>query len=138
MLQRARLLAILPPASSRGKVGSDGRDAGVRDGKSLTDDGGEAARHIVDQLIEERAPGLLGRPIARGLVRRLLYPKLGYHAAKAMAERIRELPGAAVMDLLAAELALDVQVAGLARLPASGRVIVAANHPTGLADGVAV
>jgi putative hemolysin len=104
----------------------------------LTDGGDEAARHIVDLLIEERAPGLLGRPLARGLARRLLYPKLGYHAAKAMADRIRELPGAAIMDFLAAELALEVQTIDLSRLPASGRVIVAANHPTGLADGVAI
>ena len=35
-------------------------------------------------------------------------------------------------------LALKVEVAGLERLPRQGRLIVVCNHPTGIADGVAV
>ena len=36
------------------------------------------------------------------------------------------------------ELALGVQVEGLEHLPASGPVILYANHPTGLTDGIAL
>ena len=95
-------------------------------------------RHIVDLLIEERAPVLLHRPVSAWLMRQLLYPVLGYAAARATVDRIQGLPGAAVMDLAVRELALRVAVLGLARLPRAGRVVIAANHPTGLADGVAV
>lgn len=95
-------------------------------------------RHIVDLLIEERAPVLLHRPVSAWLMRHLLYPVLGYAAARATVDRIQGLPGAAVMDLAVRELALRVAVLGLARLPRAGRVVIAANHPTGLADGVAV
>ena len=35
-------------------------------------------------------------------------------------------------------LSLDLDVTGLDHIPASGAFILAANHPTGIADGVAV
>ena len=95
-------------------------------------------RHIVDLLIEERAPVLLRRPVTAWLMRRLLYPMLGYRSAKEVIDRIRDLPGPAIMDLAVQELGLRVAVLGLVRLPSAGRVVIAANHPTGLADGVAV
>lgn len=97
-----------------------------------------ARRHIVDQLIEERAPTLLRRPLSRWLMRRLLYPPLGYHEAKAAIDRVQGLPGPAVMAVAADEIAMQVRVLGASRLPAKGRVVIAANHPTGLADGVAL
>ena len=97
-----------------------------------------ARRHIVDQLIEERAPTLLRRPLGRWLMRRLLYPCLGYHEAKAGIDRARGLSGPAVMALAAREIAMRVCTLGASRLPRKGRVVIAANHPTGLADGVAL
>lgn len=97
-----------------------------------------AAAHIVDALIEERAPGLLGNPLTARLMRGLLYPWLGYHEARAAIDRIMALPGAAIMDLAAEELGIEIRSLGLTRLPATGRGVVIANHPTGLADGVAV
>jgi putative hemolysin len=94
--------------------------------------------HIVDQLILERAPRLLAAPLARGAFIRFLLQPLRYHEARAMADRVRDLSGAAIMDLVAAELALDVAESGRSFLPASGPAILVANHPTGLADGIAV
>ena len=94
--------------------------------------------HIVDQLILERAPRLLADPLARRAFMRLLLQPLRYHEARAMADRVRDLPGAAIMDLVAAELELDVAETGRSFLPASGPAILVANHPTGLADGIAV
>ncbi len=95
-------------------------------------------RHIVDQLIEERAPRLLRWAPTGWLLRHLLYPQLGYHAAKAAIDRVHGLAGAAVMDFAAGAIAMHVRTLGASRLPADGRVVLAVNHPTGLADGVAL
>jgi putative hemolysin len=97
-----------------------------------------AEPHIVDQLILERAPRLLADPLARRAFTKVLLQPLRYPEARAMADRVRDLSGAAIMDLLAGELALDVAEAGRSFLPASGPAILVANHPTGLADGIAV
>ena len=94
--------------------------------------------HIVDQLILERAPRLLADPLARRTFIRLLSKPLCYPEARAMADQVGPLAGAEIMDFLAAELALEVSDSGRPYLPASGPAILVTNHPTGLADGVAV
>jgi len=71
-------------------------------------------------------------------MRHLLYPWLGYREAKAAIDRVQGMSGAEIMAFAGTELELEVRSLGLSRLPATGRVIVAPNHPTGLADGVAV
>ena len=55
-----------------------------------------------------------------------------------MADRVAALGGREAMDHASDLLALKVSARGLERVPAKGRVIVVCNHPTGLADGVAV
>ena len=93
--------------------------------------------HIVDVLIEERCPKLRASP-AWPLARPLLFSLLGYGKARAMADELVQLTGRESFDRLSRQLAFDMSVSGLDRLPETGRCIVAANHPTGLADGVAV
>jgi putative hemolysin len=93
--------------------------------------------HIVDVLIAERAPGLSASP-AWPVLRPLLYAMLGYARARALAEAIRPLPGRAALDLISRALDLRLDIRGLERVPREGRLIVVANHPTGLADGLAV
>ena len=93
--------------------------------------------HIVDVLIEERCPKLRASP-AWPVARPLLYAILGYGKARAMADELVQLTGRESFDRLSRQLSFDMTVSGLDRLPAKGRCIVAANHPTGLADGVAV
>lgn len=93
--------------------------------------------HIVDVLIEERCPKLRASaawPVARPI----LYSLLGYGKARAMADELVQLTGRESFDRLSQQLAFDMSISGLDRLPEKGRCIVAANHPTGLADGVAV
>ena len=93
--------------------------------------------HIVDILIAERAPGLTGSPLWP-LVRPGLYALLGYGRARRMADAIGPLSGQAALDHVSDLLDLKVSSLNLDRLPATGRCIVVANHPTGIADGIAV
>ncbi|MBI1200596.1 MAG: acyltransferase [Phenylobacterium sp.] len=93
--------------------------------------------HIVDVLIAERAPKLSSSP-AWPLLRPLLYAMLDYAKARRMADAIARLPGRTALDHVSDLLALKVAARGLERLPAEGRAVVICNHPTGIADGVAV
>jgi putative hemolysin len=98
----------------------------------------EAAHaHIVDVLIAERAPRLTRSP-AWPLVRPLLYALLDYAKARAMADAISELSGRDSLDYISRLLALEVEVLFPERIPAAGRCLIICNHPTGIADGVAV
>jgi putative hemolysin len=93
--------------------------------------------HIVDLLIEERAPKLAGSPLWP-IARPLLYAMLDYGKARRMADAIAPLSGRAALDVCSDLLALRVEAHGLDRLPREGRLILICNHPTGIADGVAV
>lgn len=94
-------------------------------------------KHMVDLLIEERAATLIKSRLWP-LYRAVLYPLLKEPKARRMADAIADLPGREAMDYVSSILALDVRTAGLGYVPASGRVIIASNHPTGIADGVAM
>jgi len=93
--------------------------------------------HIVDQLIAERGQKLV-RSRFWPVIKPALYTILRYREAVRMADELGPLPGAAAMDYVSRLLALDLDITGLERIPRSGAFIVAANHPTGIADGVAV
>ncbi|MCC7266090.1 MAG: 1-acyl-sn-glycerol-3-phosphate acyltransferase [Caulobacteraceae bacterium] len=93
--------------------------------------------HIVDVLIAERAP-TLSRSWAWPLARPALYAMLSYGKARRMADQIAPLPGGQALDAVSGLLSLKVEAAGLEHLPKQGRVVIIANHPTGIADGIAL
>jgi putative hemolysin len=93
--------------------------------------------HIVDILIAERAPKLSGSA-AWPAVRPALYALLDYGKARRMADAIAPLPGRAALDHVSDLLSVKVEARGLENVPARGRAVVVCNHPTGIADGVAV
>lgn len=93
--------------------------------------------HIVDELIAERAPKLAGSR-AWPIVRPPLYRLLDYGKARRMADTIYPMSGQAALDYVSDLLALEVHAEGLERVPKSGPIITVSNHPTGIADGVAV
>jgi len=95
------------------------------------------APHIVDVLIAERAPRLTASA-AWPLVRPALYGLLDYAKARRMADAIGPMGGREALDYVSDLLELTVRTAHLDRLPASGRYLVVCNHPTGIADGLAV
>ena len=93
--------------------------------------------HIIDVLIAERAPKLAASA-AWPVLRPLLYSVLDYGKARRMADAIQPMAGRAALEHVSKLLGVKVTATGLERIPRAGRLIVVCNHPTGLADGVAV
>lgn len=94
-------------------------------------------KHIVDELIMERCPSFVDHWSWPAL-RPILYQTLGYKRARNLADYLKTLNGRDSFDHLASELAVELTLHDIERMPKTGRLVVAANHPTGLADGVAV
>ncbi len=94
-------------------------------------------KHMVDVLIEERASTLIKSRLWP-LYRAVLYPLLQEPKARRMADAIAGLSGRDAMDYVSSILALDVHKNGFENVPATGRIIIASVHPTGIADGVAM
>lgn len=97
----------------------------------------EERKHIVDVLIEERAPTLSGGALWPAL-RPPLYTILNYAKARRMADAIAPIGGVAALEHISGLLRLSVENRRLERLPKSGSFVLIANHPTGIADGIAV
>jgi len=93
--------------------------------------------HIVDVLIAERAPKLTASPLWP-VLKPVLYGVLGYGEARRLADALAPLPGDRALETVSALLDLRVEALFLDRVPRRGRCVIVANHPTGIADGVAV
>ncbi len=93
--------------------------------------------HIIDQLITERTTRISTHPLWP-VLRPLLVRFLHYRQAVEMAEQVARLDGRRAFELISGLLRLDVTVNGMSNIPASGGFILAPNHPTGIADGIAV
>jgi len=96
------------------------------------------ASTIVDELIEERAPGLFGNVLGRTVMRNALYPLLHYRDALELAEIVHDMSAREIFDFVGRSLALDVRADGVGNVPPEGPVLIAPNHPTGITDGFVV
>ena len=94
--------------------------------------------HIIEELIAERAPKLMARRRLFTAIRPLLYRLLAYDAAVFMADAVHDKSGHESFQMISDRLSPRLGIKGLNNLPETGRCIVIANHPTGLADGLAV
>jgi putative hemolysin len=94
------------------------------------------SKHIVDVLIEERAPRLAMSFIWPAL-RMGLNSLLNYERAVAMADEVAPMNGQAALEAVSHLLGVKTQVTGFEHIPRQGRCIIIANHPTGIADGIA-
>jgi len=95
------------------------------------------AKHIIDVLIEERAPKLSGGAMWPAL-RPALYTVLNYEKAVRMADQIAPMGGREALETVSELLSVKLEISGLERLPKDGACILLANHPTGITDGVAL
>lgn len=95
------------------------------------------AKHIVDVLIEERAPKLSGGAMWP-LLRSPLYAVLNYEKAVRMADMIAPMGGREALESVSDLLSVRLEMTGLERVPRSGPFIILSNHPTGITDGVAL
>jgi putative hemolysin len=124
-----------------GKARTDTLKAGLEPAaeEGATDIRANAVRgaHIVDDLIAERGQKLVNS-WSWPLIKPFLYRILHYREAVDMADRIAPLDGASAMEYISRMLNLDLDVTGLERIPKSGAFVMAVNHPTGIADGIAV
>jgi putative hemolysin len=93
--------------------------------------------HIVDTLIAERGEKIVHNPLWP-VMRPFLYTLLRYAKAIEFANDIANMPGFQAFDYLSGILQLDINVRNGERIPAQGGFILVSNHPTGIADGVAV
>lgn len=94
-------------------------------------------KHIIDVLIEERCPSFVSHwtwPAFRPIILNVL----GYKKAVSTANELMKMSGEESFDFLAKELDFKLNVTSLERVPETGRCVIVANHPTGLADGAAV
>lgn len=96
-----------------------------------------AQKHIVDVLIEERAPKLSSSPLWP-VVRPPLFTLLNYNKAVRMADAIAPMGGHEALEYISRLLSVKLEVKGQGRIPATGSFILLANHPTGITDGIAV
>lgn len=93
--------------------------------------------HIVDVLIEERAPKLSRSPIWP-VARPLLYSILNYRKAVYMADTIAPLGGRDALEFISQLLSIKLEMKREDRIPKTGSFILLANHPTGITDGLAM
>ncbi|OJF96431.1 GNAT family N-acetyltransferase [Pararhizobium antarcticum] len=93
--------------------------------------------HIVDTLIAERGRKIAAHPLWP-MLRPFIYTLLNYRKAIAFADQVSNLPGFQAFEHLSGLLSLDVRVRYAERIPDKGGFLLVSNHPTGIADGIAV
>ena len=93
--------------------------------------------HIVDTLIAERGTRIVRHPLWP-LMRPFLYTVLNYRRAIEFADAVANMPGFQAFELLSDILKLEVAVHSAERIPKKGGFLLVSNHPTGIADGIAM
>lgn len=93
--------------------------------------------HIVDELIAERGQGLVSHPLWP-VMRPFLYSALHYRQAIEFADTIANMPGFQAIEFASNVLDLEIRAERPERIPTAGGFVLVSNHPTGIADGIAV
>lgn len=93
--------------------------------------------HIVDTLIAERGQRIVRSPMWP-VIRPFLYTLLNYRKALEFADAVANVPGFQAFEHLSSLLSLDMRVDRPERIPDKGGFLLVSNHPTGIADGIAV
>ncbi|ADM08914.1 hypothetical protein PB2503_04197 [Parvularcula bermudensis HTCC2503] len=97
----------------------------------------EKHRHIVDELLKERAVKL-SQSTLWPLYRMVLNAVLNYRMAKRMVDTAGRLSAERAFAHASETIKMKLDVSGTEHIPKEGACILAANHPTGIADGLAI
>lgn len=93
--------------------------------------------HIVDTLIAERGQKIVRHPLWPAM-RPFLYTLLNYRKAIEFANAVANMPGFQAFEHLSSLLDLEIRADKPERIPEKGGFLLVSNHPTGIADGIAV
>ncbi|TFL18176.1 1-acyl-sn-glycerol-3-phosphate acyltransferase [Jannaschia formosa] len=93
-------------------------------------------RDRLDPMIAERAPWLFRPSLSARAARQVLDKLLAYERSVEIGTSYVDLSVQDIMADLARRIARRVTVEGLENVPATGRALIVANHPTGIADGI--
>jgi putative hemolysin len=94
-------------------------------------------QHVVDILIRERAQKL-SRSTFWPLYRLTLNGLLDYRKAVRMVDEAGRMDATEAFGYASNMLDMKLEVDGIEHIPADGPCIIACNHPTGIADGLAL
>lgn len=106
-------------------------------GGRIRDAFAHSEEHIVDQLLVERSTRMSRHPLWP-LLRPILLQIFHYRQAVDMADTVAPMAGWAAFQHISDLLSLDLSITGLDNIPATGGFLLAPNHPTGIADGIAI
>ncbi|MBO6917445.1 MAG: 1-acyl-sn-glycerol-3-phosphate acyltransferase [Rhizobiaceae bacterium] len=93
--------------------------------------------HIVDELIAERGTGIMSHPLWP-VIRPIAHTVLHYREAIQFADATSQLSGHDSFEYISQILKLQINVDGFERIPRQGAFLLVSNHPTGIADGIAM
>jgi putative hemolysin len=94
--------------------------------------------HIVDELLYERTETLRRFPLLWKAITSCCLPLVKYQAIVDWADRLGACEASQAHRLFTDYLDLDVRTTGREHVPESGRLLVIANHPTGIIDALAI
>ena len=128
---RDDLLTATPPATEASAVL---REIAAEPGRARP---GPGEVHIVDQMILERSEGLRSHPLWP-VMRPFIYRILRYREAVRLADEIAPMTARECFAHASGILSLRVSAKGLENVPREGGFVAVCNHPTGIADGIAM